>query len=85
MTTKLNLTEIGNGFPTTGELIGYWDDGEPRVFEISAGGSIETHGCGRGNTCLVEAVEIDVDDCDEIDMDADDLGLRPVRIEIVED
>ena len=84
--TKLNLTEMGNGFPTTGEIIGFWDAGEPRLFRLTEGGSIETHGCGRGNTCLVAADEIDADDCDadEIDLDADDLGLRMIGIEIVE-
>jgi hypothetical protein len=86
MKRKLNLTEMGNGFPRVGEIIGYWDDGEPRLFRVLPGrGSIETHSPGHGNTCLIDADEIDADDmADEIDMDADDLGLRLIGIAVVD-
>ena len=85
MTTKLNLTEMGNGLPMADEIIGFWSDGEPCLFRVKPGrGSIETHSPGHGNTCLIDADEIDADDvADEIDMDEDDLGLRLIGIEIV--
>jgi len=80
----LRLTEAGNGFPATGELIGFWDDGEPRLFRCGEAGGIQTRQW-HANTSVVEAEEIDADDvADEIDLDADDLGLRSIGIEVID-
>jgi hypothetical protein len=85
MKRELNLTEKGNGFPRVGELIGFWDEGDARLFRVLPGrGSIETHSPGHGNTCFIDADEIDADDvADEIDINEDDFGLRTIGIEVV--
>ena len=81
---RINLTEMGNGFPSAGELIGHWVDGEPKLYRVEDGGSIQT-AQWQANTCEVDAEPVDADDVeDEIDIDDDSLGLRMIGIEAVE-
>lgn len=83
--TTITITELGNGFPENGELIGSWGDDGATIYRVVSGGRIETHGSGRGNTCCCECEEVSVGDAgDEVDLSRDDLGLRPVALQIDE-
>lgn len=80
----LEITEAGNGWPSDGELVGMWECGEPLVFRVRSIGRIDTYASGRPSTCQYGADRISVDEViDDIDMDRDDLGLRPLGIEII--
>lgn len=83
---QIEITEMGNGFPATGELVGCWCEGESKIYRVGEGGTIEPHSSGFGNTCVCEAEEVDADEvANEINFDADDLGLRLVGIEVIAD
>ena len=69
---NLNLTEQGNGFPQTGDIIVCHEDGTAyRVLpDVSGTGNIETRNAmrGQGNETILNVEEIDYDEhCDSAD------------------